>query len=78
MSVKISGNPWLIYSVQSIRKLSPSLNPVKNSRKVRHIHHDSRVALYYFDSYGPGYVSITGSARLVKDPKEKALRWKKE
>lgn len=36
------------------------------------------VALYYFDSYGPGYVSITGSARLVKDPKEKALRWKKE
>jgi len=27
------------------------VNPVKNCRKVRHIHHDSRVALYYFDSY---------------------------
>ena len=49
-----------------------------NSRKVRHIRHDSRVALYYFDADGPGYVSITGSARLVNDPKEKALRWKKE
>lgn len=49
-----------------------------NSRKVKHIRHDSRVVLYYFDSDGLGYVSITGSARLVNDPKEKALRWKKE
>ena len=49
-----------------------------NSRKVKHIRHDSRVVLYYFDSEAPGYVSIAGSARLVNDPKEKALRWKKE
>ncbi len=49
-----------------------------NSRKVKHIRHDPRVVLYYFDSDGLGYVSIAGSARLVNDPKEKALRWKKE
>ena len=49
-----------------------------NSRKVKHIRRDSRVVLYYFDSEAPGYVSITGSARLVNDAKEKALRWKKE
>jgi len=49
-----------------------------NSRKVKHIRRDSRVVLYYFDSEASGYVSITGSARLVNDPKEKALRWKKE
>jgi len=49
-----------------------------SSRKVKHIRHDSRVVLYYFDSEAPGYVSITGSARLVNDAKEKNLRWKKE
>jgi len=49
-----------------------------NSRKVKHILHDSRVVLYYFDSEASGYVSITGIARLVNDAKEKALRWKKE
>ena len=49
-----------------------------NSRKVRHIRHDPRVVLYYFDAEGPGYVSITGHARLVTNPEEKALRWKKE
>ena len=48
------------------------------SRKVGHIRHDPRVVLYYFDAEGPGYVSITGHARLVTNPKEKALRWKKE
>ena len=45
------------------------------SRKVRQIQNDSRVALYYFDREGFGYVAITGTARLVDDPEEKAKRW---
>jgi general stress protein 26 len=48
------------------------------SRKVREIRHNSRVALYYFDSASQGYVTISGIARIVDDPKEKARHWKEE
>lgn len=48
------------------------------SRKVAEIRRNPRVTLYYFDSASQGYVSIYGRARLVDDPKEKALRWKDE
>lgn len=48
------------------------------SRKVRHIRNNPRVALYYFNSEAPGYVSIYGNARIVDDPREKVKRWKVE
>lgn len=48
------------------------------SRKVAEIRRHPRVTLYYFDRESQAYVSITGLARLVNDPKEKATRWKDE
>ena len=46
------------------------------TRKVRHIERDPRVTVLYFDPSGPGYVSIIGNAAIVRDPAEKARRWK--
>lgn len=46
------------------------------SRKVAHIRGDPRVTLYYFDAGGLGYVTITGTARLVNDAAEKAVHWR--
>jgi general stress protein 26 len=46
------------------------------SRKVAEIRHNNRVALYYFVATERSYVTITGIARLVNDPQEKAKRWK--
>lgn len=46
------------------------------SRKVREIRRQPRVTLYYFNRDDQAYVSLTGMARLVNDPKEKATRWK--
>lgn len=48
------------------------------SRKVAEIRHNPRVALYYFDSASQGYVAISGTARIVNEPKEKARHWKEE
>ena len=48
------------------------------SRKVEEIKKDPRVLVYYQDPRGAGYVTITGSARLVNDPVEKERRWKSE
>ena len=48
------------------------------SRKVTEIRRNARVTLYYFDREGQAYVTISGIARLVNDPKEKAKRWKDE
>jgi len=48
------------------------------SRKVAEIRHNPRVALYYFDSASQGYVTISGTARIVNDPKEKARHWKED
>jgi general stress protein 26 len=48
------------------------------SRKVAEIRRNPRVTLYYFDREAQAYVTITGIARLVNDPKEKAKRWKDE
>lgn len=48
------------------------------SRKVTEIRRNPRVTLYYFDPEGQAYVTISGIARLVNDPKEKARRWKDE
>ncbi len=46
------------------------------SRKVAQIRNDPRVALYYEAPEGVGYVAVSGTARLVDDPSEKARRWK--
>jgi general stress protein 26 len=48
----------------------------RNTRKVEEIQNDPRVNLYYQHPQGAGYVSISGIARLVDDPAEKARRWK--
>jgi general stress protein 26 len=48
------------------------------SRKVAEIRRNPRVTLYYFDREAQAYVTISGTARLVNDPKEKARRWKDE
>ncbi|MFQ5637919.1 MAG: pyridoxamine 5'-phosphate oxidase family protein [bacterium] len=50
----------------------------RKSRKVQEIRKNPRVTLYYSDDKGAGYVAIIGTARLVDDPKEKAVRWKEE
>lgn len=48
------------------------------SRKVAAIRRNPRVTLYYFDREAQAYVTVSGIARLVNDPKEKAKRWKDE
>jgi PPOX class probable F420-dependent enzyme len=47
-----------------------------STRKVRQIERDPRVTLLYFDQAGPGYVSLLGTAAIVRDPADKAKRWK--
>ncbi len=47
-----------------------------NSRKVAEISHNEHVTLYYFVSEEQAYVSISGRARIVRDPREKARHWK--
>jgi general stress protein 26 len=48
------------------------------SRKVAEIRRNHRVTLYYFDREGQAYVTISGLARIVSDPKEKTKHWKDE
>ena len=48
----------------------------RSTRKVQDIERDPRVTLYYFAPEGDGYVTISGTARLVDDPEEKDRRWK--
>ena len=48
----------------------------RNSRKVQEIRNNPKVALYYSNNNGAGYVSITGIASLVDDPEKKAALWK--
>ncbi len=48
------------------------------SRKVAEIQRHHRVTLYYFDREDQAYVTISGFARIVSDPKEKAKHWKDE
>lgn len=53
-----------------------STNPL--TRKVGQIRRNPRVTLYYVDRDSQSYVAISGRARLVNDPQEKAKRWKDE
>ncbi|MCG6988610.1 MAG: pyridoxamine 5'-phosphate oxidase family protein [Gemmatimonadetes bacterium] len=46
------------------------------TRKVAQIRADPRVTLLYFDAGTASYVTLVGHAELVRDPVEKAKRWK--
>ena len=58
--------------------LSVWLGTHRRTRKVSDIRNDPRVALYYLAPGAVGYVSLTGTARIVDDPGEAARRWKEE
>ena len=49
-----------------------------NSRKVAEILRHPRVSLYYFVRDDQAYVTISGTARIVRNAKEKARHWKDE
>lgn len=51
-------------------------NPL--TRKVTEIRRDPRVTLLYFNRAAAEYVTVLGTATLVADSAEKALRWKPE
>ncbi len=48
------------------------------SRKVAEIRRNHRVTLYYFDREDQAYVTISGFARIVHDPRAKVTHWKDE
>lgn len=47
------------------------------SRKVRQIRNDPRVTLYYFHKPSASYVTISGTASIIEEIKEKERYWKK-
>lgn len=47
-----------------------------NSRKVAELRRNQRVTLYYFAREDQAYVTISGRARIVRDPAAKAIHWK--
>lgn len=46
------------------------------TRKVAQLATDERATLFYFDEEGIGYLTLLGTARIVRDPAEKARHWK--
>jgi general stress protein 26 len=48
------------------------------TRKVAELQANPRVTLLYFDAARQSYVTVIGRATIVRDPKEKARRWKDE
>lgn len=48
------------------------------SRKVGQVTASPKVTLLYFDRTSQSYVTVIGTATLVRDPAEKAKRWKEE
>lgn len=48
------------------------------TRKVEQVARNPRVSLLYFDAPRQHYVALTGSATVVRDPAEKARRFKPE
>lgn len=51
-------------------------NPL--SRKVGEVAANPRVTLLYFDTAAESFVTVIGAAQVVRDPAEKAKRWKTE
>ncbi|MFA5974210.1 MAG: pyridoxamine 5'-phosphate oxidase family protein [Lentimicrobiaceae bacterium] len=58
-------NDWVIW-----------LGTTRGSRKTNHILHNPNVVVYYYDTKGKSYVSVSGKARLVDTPAKKAKYWK--
>lgn len=48
------------------------------TRKVAQLTSDGRATLFFFDPEGLGYVTLLGTARIIRDPVEEARRWKDE
>lgn len=48
------------------------------SRKVAQVEANPRATLIYFDAARESYVSLLGTAEIVRDPAERAARWKEE
>ena len=48
------------------------------SRKVAQLEANPRGTLLYFDAARESYAALAGAARLVRDPAEKAKRWREE
>ena len=46
------------------------------TRKVAQLARDPRVTLLYFEPANPGYVTVIGTATLVRDPAVRAKYWK--
>ena len=46
------------------------------SRKAKQIQNNPKVVVFYYDTKGMSYVSVSGKARLVNDPELKAKYWK--
>jgi general stress protein 26 len=46
------------------------------SRKVQQIKNNPNVMVFYYDSKGASYVSVSGKAIIVNDPDKKAHHWK--
>lgn len=52
------------------------LGTFPTSRKVKQIQKNPNVVVFYYDTKGMSYVSVSGKARLVNDPDLKAKYWK--
>jgi general stress protein 26 len=52
------------------------LGTFPTSRKVKQIQNNPNVVVFYYDTKGMSYVSVSGKARLVNDPDLKAKYWK--
>jgi general stress protein 26 len=46
-----------------------------NSRKTKQIQQNPNVVVYYYETTGKSYVSISGKAKLVNDPVKKTKYW---
>jgi general stress protein 26 len=49
-----------------------------NSLKVKQIQQNNKVSLYYFDAESVSYVTLQGTASIVKNSNKKEIYWKKE
>jgi general stress protein 26 len=57
-------NNWVIW-----------LGTSQGSRKTKQIQHNPNVVIFYYETKGLSYVSVSGKARLVNDPDKKAKYW---
>jgi general stress protein 26 len=51
------------------------LGTTRGSRKTKQIQNNPNVVVYYYETVGKSYVSVSGKARLVNDPDKKSKYW---